>query len=278
MPCIDSHHHFWRFDPSEYGWISESMEVLQRDFLPADLQEKMRAAGVDGAVSVQARQTLEETEWLLSLAAQHSFLRGVVGWLPLAADDFPRYLDRFSSHPKLKGLRHIVQDEPDENYILGTDFNRGIALLKNTSLVYDVLIFERHLPQAIQFVDRHPQQVFVLDHVAKPLIRQRQIDPWRQRIHELARRENVYCKVSGMVTEADWQTWSPDDLQPYFEVVLEAFGAARLMVGSDWPVCLLASTYSRWFEIVRAWVSLLSSTEQRRILGETARAVYRLDI
>ncbi len=273
---IDAHHHLWQYDKENYGWIDQSMGVLRRDFLPPDLYKELRSAGIDGAVAVQAQQTLTETAWLLSLADQFSFIRGVVGWAPIASEDFSTHLDHLRSHRKLKGLRHIIQSEPDDNFILDASFNRGIARLKNTGLVYDILIFDRHLPAATQFVDRHPQQRFVLDHVAKPRIRERVMDPWRRNIAELAKRENVYCKISGMVTEADWGAWSQHDLWPYLEVALEAFGPQRLMVGSDWPVCLLAVSYSVWFQVLNAFLAKLAVAQRERILGGTASEVYGL--
>ena len=273
---IDSHHHFWHYDPEEYGWISESMNVLRRDFLPEDLRRETEAAGVEGVVSVQARQTLDETRWLLELAAKYDFIRGVVGWAPLADPDVAGQLERFASVEKLKAVRHVVQDEPDDDFILGEDFNRGVAELRRFGLRYDILIFERHLPQAAAFVDRHPNQVFVLDHLAKPRVRDGAMSPWRENLRELARREHVYCKLSGLVTEADWVRWSPSQLQPYVDVALEAFGPARLMFGSDWPVCLLAAGYSDWVEIVTQMTSVLSPDAQRRVLGETAIEAYNL--
>lgn len=273
---IDAHHHFWRYTPEEYGWIRDDMVELRRDFLPADLQNAVRGANIEGVVSVQARQSIEETNWLLSLADRHSFVSGVVGWLPIAADDFPAQLEKFGAQPKLKGLRHVIQDEPDCNYILRPDFNRGISTLKSTQLVYDILILGSQLRQAIEFVDRHPNQRFVLDHMAKPRIRQGILEPWRENITELAKRNNVYCKVSGMVTEADWKTWSKENLRPYVDVVMESFGPERLMAGSDWPVCLVATTYARWFETLTALLNELSATERRRIMGENATKVYRL--
>ena len=273
---IDAHHHLWRYNKENYDWIDQSMGVLRRDFLPPDLEKELRSAGIDGAVAVQAQQTLRETSWLLSLADQFSFIRGVVGWAPIASEDFSTHLDHLHSHRKLRGLRHIIQGEPDDNFILNPNFNRGIACLKNTDLIYDVLIFERHLPAAIQFVDRHPQQRFVLDHVAKPRIREQLMDPWRQNITELAKRENVYCKISGMVSEADWSAWSQQGLWPYLEVVLEAFSPQRLMAGSDWPVCLLAVSYSGWFEVLNAFLEKLTVREKERILGGTASEVYGL--
>ena len=274
---IDSHQHFWQYDPVEYGWIGEEMSALRRDFLPADLQVEIDAAGIDGVISVQARQTLAETAWLLELAERHDSIVGVVGWVPLISPEVTADLERFVAAPGLKGVRHVLQDEPDEQYILREDFNAGIRALRRFDLAYDILIFERHLPQTIAFVDRHPQQVFVLDHVAKPRIREKALEPWRTNLRELAKRENVFCKMSGMVTEADWRRWTPEGLGPYFDAVLEAFGPARLMFGSDWPVCRAASEYARWVNTVEQLASRLSPTEQRQLFGETACRAYRLD-
>lgn len=273
---IDSHHHFWNYSPREYGWINESMAVLRRDFGPADLKAALTLAGVDLAVSVQARQTAEETEFLLAHAEKEPFLAGVVGWAPLAGPNAEATLDRWKSRKKLKGLRHVVQDEPDDNFILGAAFNRGIRLLKNYNWTYDILIFERHLPQAIKFVDQHPNQVFILDHIAKPKIKAGEREPWAANIRELAKRPNVYCKISGMVTEADWNRWTPESLRPYIDTVLEAFTPRRLMFGSDWPVMLLACPYAHWFEIVSTAIAPLSESERDRILGLTAIEAYKL--
>jgi len=273
---IDAHHHLWRYAIEEYGWITQNMGVLARDFLPEDLRPELLASGTLGSIAVQARQTLEETTWLLRLADEFAFIRGVVGWAPVASPDFPAVLERLQDSQKLKGLRHVIQDEPDEDFMHRQDFNAGVALLKQYGMVYDILIFERHLPAAASFVDRHPAQVFVLDHIAKPRIADRKLEPWRTNICELARRENVYCKLSGMVTEAHWKNWSPADLQPYFDVVLQAFGPKRLMAGSDWPVCLLATTYQTWFSTVREFIRPLSLTEREMILGGVAGEVYSL--
>lgn len=273
---IDAHHHFWKYDPVEYDWISDAMSVLRRDFLPADLKQRMDANGVTGAVSVQARQTLEETEWLTSFAEQHDFIRGVVGWVPFCSPDVRGHLDRFVGRSMVKGYRHVVQDEPDDDFLLRDDFNAGIRTLLDTGLVYDILIFERHLPQAIQFVDRHPNQIFVLDHIAKPRIRDRVFSPWRENLRELARRPNVYCKLSGVVTEDGWQRWTRQSISPYLNSALEAFGPRRLMFGSDWPVLELASDYNRWISVVRDWASPLTQDEQNRLFSETAIEAYQL--
>lgn len=273
---IDAHHHLWRYTSEEYGWIDESMVKLRHDFLPEDLTREMIAAGIDGAVAVQARQTLDETRWLLDLADECEAIRGVVGWAPIAGEDFPGVMEEFESRSKLKGLRHVIQGEKDEHYILREDFNSGIRAMQGSGLVYDILIYERHLPQTIEFVDRYPEQVFVLDHVAKPLIREGVMEPWATRLRELAKRENVWCKVSGMVTEADWASWSAETLRPYLDVVVEAFGAKRLMTGSDWPVCLVACEYGRWFEVLREYFSRFSKDEQNAVFGGTATEVYGL--
>lgn len=273
---IDSHQHFWNYSPEEYGWINDSMSVLRRDFLPAHLEEEIAKAGVDGVVPVQARQTLAETEWLLDLAGRHAFIRGVVGWAPLVDRHVADILESLAARPKLRGVRHVLQDEPDKRHMLRDDFTAGIRSLQRFGLVYDILIYERHLPQTIEFVDRHPNQIFVLDHIAKPRIRERLLSPWRENIRELARRENVYCKISGMVTEADHRRWTERDLEPYLDSVLEAFKPGRLMFGSDWPVCLLACDYATWFRFVSQTLQRLSADEQGMIWGGTAISVYGL--
>jgi len=273
---IDSHHHFWNYDPVTYDWIDDSMRAIQRDFLPEDLLAEIASVGVDGVVSVQARQSLEETQWLLDFADKNEFIKGVVGWVNLLSPDISADLERFAENPKFKAVRHVIQGEPDDNFILQGDFNRGIRELVSFSLVYDILILERHLPQTIQFVDAHPNQIFVLDHIAKPRIREGHFEPWNQKIRELAKRPNVHCKVSGMATEADFTNWSEVQLRPYFDTVFEAFGAQRLMYGSDWPVCLVACGYTRWHDVVSSWVRELSRHEQARIFGGTAEEIYEL--
>lgn len=273
---IDAHHHFWRYTPEEYGWIDGSMELLRRDFLPENLAPEIQTNGVTGVISVQARQTVEETRWLLELAEQHKWIRAVVGWAPIVAVDLPEQLDRLIDRKKLRALRHVLQAEADERYMLRPDFNAGITELTKRGLVYDILIFEKQLPQTIQFVDQHPNQIFVLDHIAKPRIADAMLSPWREQMMVLAKRENVYCKLSGMVTEANWMTWSAATLQPYFDIACDAFTPQRLLFGSDWPVCLLASSYSQWITFVRDSISHLTVTEQARILGGTATEAYGL--
>jgi L-fuconolactonase len=257
------------------------MQALRRDFMPQDLTAEMSAASsvgmhIDGAVLVQVRQTLEETGWMLDVADGCEAIRGVVGWAPIAGEEFPGVMEEFDGRAKLKGLRHIIQSERDENYILREDFNSGIRAMAGSGLVYDILIYEQHLPQTIEFVDQHPDQPFVLDHIAKPLIAAGVLEPWAARMRELAKRENVACKLSGMVTEAKWDAWSAATLKPYLDVAVEAFGPERLMAGSDWPVCLVASGYAQWWEVLRAYFAGFSEEERARVFGGTAVKVYGL--
>lgn len=273
---IDSHQHFWKYDPAEYGWIEQSMSAIRRDFLPEDLRPSMQAAAVDGVISVQARQSLEETHWLLRLASENQFVRGVVGWAPLISDRVKHDLETVGADPKLRGIRHVLQGDGDEQYMHREDFNRGLSLLREFGLTYDLLIFARQLPQALRLVDQHPQQVFVLDHIAKPNIKAAEREPWTKHIRELGLRTNVYCKVSGMVNEADWQAWTEGELREYFDVVLEAFGAGRLIAASDWPVCLVACGYKRWWEILRQWTAGWSSAKQQQFFGLNAAKAYGL--
>jgi L-fuconolactonase len=275
-PVIDAHQHFWCYNHEEYGWIPPEWAPLRRDFLPADLEKELAAAGVHGSIAVQARQSMAETDWLLELADRHDFLLGVVGWLPLIDPSIEEHLDRISNRPKLRALRHVLQGEPDDSYMLRSDFNRGLRALAQRGLAYDVLVYERHLPQVIQLVDAHPDITFILDHVAKPRIAARELEPWAKNLRELARRPHVACKLSGMVTEADVRHWSPSDLRPYFEIVIEAFGPARLLFGSDWPVCLAGVTYGTWKQIVTDALGELSSPELDAVFGANTARLYRL--
>jgi L-fuconolactonase len=274
---VDSHQHFWHYSEEEYGWINDAMAAIRRDFLPADLRPLLADAGIDASVAVQARQSLEETEWLLALAEQHDWIAGVVGWVQLTSADVDETLEKLAARSKLKGVRHVLQGEADA-YMQREDFHAGLAKLRRYSLTYDVLVLERQLPAAIQLVDRHPDQPFVLDHIAKPLIAAHELEPWRTHIRELARRPHVSCKLSGLVTEADFDRWTEDDLRPYVETVLEAFGPERLMFGSDWPVCAVAATYARWAGVVRQYISALSADEQKAILGGNAVRFYGLQL
>ena len=273
---IDSHHHFWKYDPVTYSWMNEKMGVLKKDYQPEDLQAEINSSNIDGVISVQADQSMRETDDLLKHANEHSFIQGVVGWFPLAEPELEGLLERYASNPWLKGVRHVVQDEPDDRFILGDAFNAGIRRLKPHNLVYDILIYERQLGASIEFVDRHPGQVFVLDHVAKPRIGDQVIEPWKTQMFDMAKRENVYCKLSGMATEADWQSWTKEDLWPYMEIALEAFGPARMMLGSDWPVARLAVEYGDWMNLCRESISSLSETERALVEGGVAAQAYDL--
>lgn len=274
---IDSHQHFWRYEPAQYPWIGERMGVLRRDYLPGELEPLLRASGFEGTVAVQAQQAAAETDWLLELAERHAFIRGVVGWVDLCAANVDEALERYAARRKLVGLRHIVHDEPDDDFLLRPDFRRGVGRLRAHALVYDLLLFPKHLPRASTLVAELPEQPFVLDHIAKPFIRDGVVSPWREDLRRLASFPNVTCKLSGMVTEARWKEWCPADMHPYLDAVLEAFGPSRLMIGSDWPVCLLAGDYDRTMSVVVDWASRLSAAERDSILGGNAARVYALD-
>lgn len=272
---IDSHQHFWKYNPEEYSWIDESMDMLRKDFLPEKLKKTIEDTDISGTIAVQARQSIEETKWLLGLAEENDFIKGVVGFLPLTEEKVEKEMAQMSSISKLKGLRHVVQDEAP-GFLSGEDFNRGVSLMKKYNLVYDILIYARQLPEAIEFADRHPLQKFVVDHIAKPEIKTGNISVWRKDMKLLSERENVFCKISGMVTEADWKRWRESDLKPYFETVLECFGAKRLMFGSDWPACLAASPYRKWLDTVKSFIKDLSEDEKSSIMGMTAKKIYNL--
>lgn len=271
---LDAHHHLWKYIPEDYNWISENMTILRRDYLPGDLKREIEEAGINATIAVQARQTLEETHWLLDLADNNSFIKGVVGWVPLTSPNLEEIIAPFTVSENVKGYRHVLHDEKDDLYMLRDNFNRGIKILTKNNFSYDILIFDRHLPQTIELVDRHPEQIFILNHIAKPRIRKNIYSPWRERIIELAKRENVYCKISGLVTEADWTDWEEFQLLPYLETILKAFTPQRLMFGSDWPVCLLASSYLKWYQIISNFIKPLSPDEQDRIMGSTAVEAY----
>jgi L-fuconolactonase len=274
---VDSHQHFWRYSAAEYPWIGAGMERLARDMLPGDLAPELAAAGVEGTIAVQARQSLEETRWLLDLARAHPCIRGVVGWVDLRSDALAEQLDAFAAEPGLVGVRHVVQDEPDPRFLLGADFVRGLKRLAPAGLVYDLLVYPHQLPAAVELAGLLPEQPFVLDHLAKPRIRAGEIDSWRRDIQALARHGNVSCKLSGLVTEAAWRQWRAEDFRPYLETALAAFGPERLLFGSDWPVCLVAADYAEVVGICRDCLATLSAAEQALIWGGTAARVYAID-
>ena len=273
---IDAHQHFWNYSAAEYSWIGAGSERLARDYLPPDLDPLLAGEGLDGSVAVQARQSVEESRWLLALAEAHPLVKGVVGWVDLRSDRVGDDLCVLAANPKFVGVRHVVQDEPDPRFVLGEGFIRGLWQLRQHGLTYDLLLYPNQLPAAIELVGLLPEQPFVVDHLAKPRIAAGEIKGWDRHIRAIARHKNVCCKVSGMVTEVASQGWNRDDFTPYLDVVLEAFGPERLMFGSDWPVCLLAGEYADVAAIPRDYFSRLSATEQRMIWGDTAARFYGL--
>ena len=277
MLRIDAHHHLWRYDAEEYAWLTGDLAPLRRDFLAADLLPTMQAAGVQGAIAVQARQTVEETTWLLQTAAETLPIVGVVGWLPLCEAGLPALLERFSRESLLKGLRHIVQAEP-AGFMDGVAFRNGLAQIASAGLTYDILIFEHQLDEATRLVDAFPNLQFVLDHLAKPRIGHADVANWAKGIAALARRPNTVCKVSGMVTEAEPGQWSAASLRPFYDTVLEAFTPGRLLFGSDWPVVLARCSYADWLQIAAGWTSELSASEQAAMFGGNAERVYRVAV
>jgi len=278
---IDTHQHFWKYNDRDYGWMGPGMEALKRDRLPADLAPLLKENGIDATVTVQARQCLEETEFLLQLADENSFIKAVVGWVDLPSPQLELQLERFSWHPKLRGVRHVIHDEPDDQFMMRDDFIHGIGKLRKYDLTYDLLLFPKHIPIAAQLVAKFPEQTFILDHIAKPPIkdlgpRDGRIEPWKSDIRQLASFKNVSCKISGMVTEADWHNYKPEDFTPYMDIVLEAFGTERIMLGSDWPVCTLAGQYEQVISIAADYVKKLSPNEQTAIWSENPKRFYKI--
>jgi L-fuconolactonase len=273
---LDAHQHFWKYNPAEHIWMTDTMAALKRNYLPRDLAPLLSASGIDGCIAVQACQNIEETRWLLELAEQDDFIKGVVGWVELCSEELPQQLERFARHPRLVGVRHIVQDEPDDEFMLRSAFRAGIARLADHDLAYDLLLYPRHLPVAVKLVREFQNQRFVLDHIAKPGIAGGIISPWEQDLRALADYPNVWCKISGMVTEARWKGWTREDFRPYLDVVLDAFGAERLMIGSDWPVCTLSGDYAATMSIAKDFVASLPAQARNGVLGKNCAAFYRV--
>ncbi len=273
---IDSHQHFWKYEPAKHSWIDDTMSAIRRDFLPSDLQKVYVEHGIDGCVAVQADQTLEETDFLLNLADENDFIKGVVGWVDLRAENIDDVLAEYHSKKKLKGWRHVIQGEPDHNFLLRSNFLNGISFLEKYDYTYDILIFPHQLGATLEFVKRFPHQKFVIDHIAKPYIKDGFYEGWAVLMKEIAKQENVLCKVSGMITEADYENWTPEQIHPYMYLVLEAFGTKRLMYGSDWPVCLVAENYGQVKTIVTDYIKTLSAAEQNALMAENAIEFYNL--
>ena len=273
---IDAHQHFWKYEPAKHTWIGDSMSVIRQDFMPVDLKKVYDEHGIDGCVAVQADQTLEETNFLLWLSGKYEFIKGVVGWVDLRDDNIGNVLEEFSQHEKVKGFRHIVQGETDHNFLLRPTFINGIASLEKFDYTYDILVFPHQLGAVLEFVKRFPNQKFVIDHIAKPYIKDGYYDGWATLMKEIAKQENVYCKLSGMITEADYNSWTPKQISPYLDLVLSAFGSDRIMFGSDWPVCLVAGGYAEVKQLVTDFISKLSLIEQAQIMGTNAIQFYNL--
>jgi L-fuconolactonase len=276
MPGIDAHQHFWKFDAVRDSWITDDMAVIQKDFLPADLQPLLTANRLNGSVIVQSDQSEKENIFQLANAEAYNFIKGVIGWVDLQADNIEERLTHYSQFKKMKGFRHVLQGETDRALMLQPKFKRGIGLLKKFGFTYDILIFPDQLKYAAELVAAYPDQLFVIDHIAKPGIKDKRIDEWKKDMQTIARFENVYCKISGMVTEADWKKWKQEDLRPYLDVVVEAFGIKRIMFGSDWPVCLVAASYSQIINSVKDYFSSFSKEEQDLFFGDNAIAFYNL--
>ncbi|HEY5749004.1 MAG TPA: amidohydrolase family protein [Chryseolinea sp.] len=273
---IDAHQHFWKFDPVRDSWIDATMSTIQRDFFPDDLKPLLDAQGIEGCVIVQSDQSEAENVFQLKNSEGRDFIKGVVGWVDLQAENVEDQLARFKTFPKMKGFRHVLQGEPQRDYMLNAAFMRGVGKLKKFGYTYDILIYPDQLAYAEKFVKAFPDQPFVLDHIAKPSIRTGDLSSWKKGIQALAANDNVWCKVSGMVTEADWKHWKPDDFVPYLDTVAEAFGTHRLMFGSDWPVCLVAASYAEVYDLVGKYFSGFSTTEQDAIFGTNAMKFYNL--
>ena len=274
---IDTHHHFWKYIADNYGWIDESMGVLKKDYLPPDLEVEMVKARVSGTVVVQARQSIEETRWLLDLAERTPFIKGVVGWFDLQSEKIGEQLDQYAAHPKLVGARHVIHDEPDDDFMFRPAFLQGLELLQNYSLTYDLLLFPKHLKGATELVGLLPDQTFILDHISKPPVSSGILQPWKDDLEALASRSNVWCKISGMVTEADHNRWRYEEFVPYLDTVLNAFGRDRIMLGSDWPVCRLAGEYKEIMDIPLRFIEDLKEDDKIRIYRQNAIECYQLE-
>jgi L-fuconolactonase len=276
MERIDSHQHFWNYHPSRHLWMNESMAVLKKDFSPEDLEPLLKSCNLNGCIAVQASQTEEENEYLMELSNRYSIIRGIVGWVDLQSENLIEKLSYYKKFKKIKGFRHVIQDEPDINFMLRPAFLNGIKTLKLFEYTYDILIFPKHLKNTFKFIKQNPEQRFVIDHIAKAEIKNNQIEDWKKDLSEVGALKNVYCKISGMVTEARWKEWKQDDFNIYLDTVVEIFGTDRIMFGSDWPVCTLSASYAKVYKIVNDYFSTFSKQEQDNFFGLNAKRFYRL--
>jgi L-fuconolactonase len=273
---VDAHQHFWKFDPVRDSWITGDMAVIQKNFMPLDLQPILQQNRFDGCIAVQADQSEAQTDFLIDLAEEYNFIKGIVGWVDLQADNVKERLEHFSQFKIVKGFRHVLQGEAQRDLMLSPKFINGIASLQKHNFTYDMLIFPDQLNFSKKLVAQFPGQKFVVDHIAKPYIKKSKIKEWKEDMQQLAKHENVWCKISGMVTEADWKEWKSEDLKPYIDVVVESFGVHRIMFGSDWPVCLVAASYPKVVDIVKDYFSSYSTNEQQKIFGGNAVEFYNL--
>ena len=271
---IDSHQHFWKYEPIKHDWIDNEMSVIRRDYTPSDLAKVYQENGINGCISVQADQTLEETDFLIDLASKNDFIKGIVGWVDLRAENIEEVLEKYSKHNIVKGFRHVVQVESDHNFLLRPNFLRGISVLEKYNFTYDILVFPHQLGAVLEFVKRFPKQKFVIDHIAKPYIKDGFFEGWAAQMKAISKQENVYCKMSGLITEADYNTWTSEQLNPYMDLILNVFGSNRIMFGSDWPVCLVAGNYKQVKEITTNFIKKLCDSEQREIMGNNAINFY----
>ena len=272
---LDAHQHFWEYDAQRDSWIDDSMSVLKSDYLPEQIEPLLKEKELEGCIAVQANQSEKETEFLLALAEAYSFIKAVVGWVDLCSENIEKRLEHYAQNPYLKGIRHIVQAEP-ENFVLKPEFQRGIGFLSQFNLVYDLLVYPSQLESGIELVSQFPDQKFVLDHCAKPQIKIQEIKKWTRDIRRIAEEENVFCKVSGLVTEADFKNWKPSDFLPYLEVVFDAFGEDRVLYGSDWPVCLLAASYEKVYQLTDDYTIEHSADARLKFFGDNAARIYNI--
>ena len=273
---IDSHQHFWNYSPLLHVWMNGEMNVLKRDYLPTDLFPLLVQNSIEGCVAVQASQTEEENTFLLALADEHDFIKGVVGWVDLRSHQVEQRLAHYKGSKKMKGFRHIIHDESDGDFMVQADFLRGIGLLNQFGFTYDILIYPKHLANTLKLVRRFPEQLFVIDHLAKPTIREKKITDWKKELEAVAAYQNVYCKISGMVTEATWGSWRKEDFTPYLDAVVEMFGIDRILYGSDWPVCILSASYEDMYGIATGYLSKFTQSEQEKVFGGNAARFYKL--
>ena len=273
---IDSHQHFWKYKPSKHKWIDDSMSLIRKDFMPSDLKKVYNKNKIDGCIAIQAEQTLEETNFLLDLSKENTFIKGIVGWVDLRASNIDNTLEHYSNYKKIKGFRHIVQNEEDHNFLLRPEFLRGISYLEKYNYVYDILIFPHQLETTLEFVKKFPNHKFIIDHIAKPYIKDGLYDEWARLMLEISKYENVFCKISGMITEADYNLWTPEQITPYMDLILTSFGSKRILFGSDWPVCLVAGSYKKVKELVTNFISKLSENEKTNIMGKNAINLYNI--